>query len=50
MKKKVQEIDSLSIVLLLIAILLAYGVYNKMVEQPTVIYPQYGGHPVDPQF
>ena len=49
MKKKVKEIDSLSLVLLLIIILLSYGVYSKIVEQPTVIYPQYGGHPVDPQ-
>jgi len=49
MKKKLQELDSLSLVLLLIAILLGYGVYNKIVEQPTVLCPQYGGHPVDPQ-
>ena len=48
MKKKLQELDSLSLVLLLIAILLAYGIYNKIVERPTVIYPYYGGHPVDP--
>ena len=48
MKKKIQEIDSLSLVLLLIVILLGYGVYNKIVERPNVLCPQYGGHPVDP--
>lgn len=48
MKKKLQEVDSLSVVFILIAILLSYGIYNKVVEQPTILCPQYGGHPVDP--
>ena len=48
MKKRSKEIDSLSLVLFLIVILLTYGVYNAVVEKPTTIYPQYGGHPVDP--